>query len=226
MMCKKTNLLILGVGLLSLALTGSATAGTILVFGQTGTTPPNLFTATRTDGTTMLSAVDISVTITALDAVNSLPHTFPHAYLWLNATNVNAATRVNGQIIQDYSGSFGITSGQGATGVNYLSGTFQDSVFGSGTGLTLSASDGFPNPGGEKVSFTSDLITGLLADHALSFAFTNVTPSASIVNGTLDSFNSNVAGTFSAVPEPSSVVLLALGLGTLAVLANRQRRVG
>lgn len=132
---------------------------------------------------------------------------------------------VGGQIIQNYSGSFGITSGTGKSGMNFLSGTFSDSVFGSGTGLSLSASDASPNAGGESVWFSSDIIGNLQSPRAISFAFTNVTPPTGIVDGTLDSFNSNVAGSFSSVvPEPSSVIMLALGIGAVTALVKRRIR--
>jgi hypothetical protein len=214
---------LLGVCLAGLALTLSdARAGTILVFGQTGASAPDLFTATRSGSTTTLSAVDIPITITGINNSHSLPLSFPGAYFDLTATNTNAAMLVNGQIFQDYSGSFAITSGTGKTGTNYLSGTFSDSVFGSGTGLTLSVSDAWPNLPGESVVFTSDVISMLGLPHAMSFAFTNVSPAASITDSTLDSMSSNVAGSFSSIPEPSSVILLGIGLG-LVVLTTRQR---
>ncbi len=217
---------LLGVCLAGLALTSSdARAGTILVFGQTGANAPDLFTATRSGSSTTLSALDIPVTITGINNSQSLPASFPSAYFDLTATNTNAATLVDGQIFQDYSGSFAITSGTGKTGVNYLSGTFSDSVFGSGTGLTLTVSDAWPNLPGESVAFTSDVISTLGLPHAMSFAFTNVTPAASIADNTLDSMLSNVAGSFSAIPEPSSVILLGIGVG-LVVLAARHRMRG
>jgi len=213
----------LGVCLGGLALPMSElTAGTILVFGQSGVNAPDLFIASRSGGTTMLSAVDIPITITGINNAHALPASFPDAFFDLSATNTNAATLVNGQIVQDYSGSFAITSGMHGTGTNYLSGKFSDSVFGSGTGLTLTASDAWPNAAGETVSFTSEVITLLGPPHAISFAFTNVTPSASIADGTLDSMASNVAGSFSSTPEPNSVILLGLGVG-LVVLTGRYR---
>jgi hypothetical protein len=216
---------LLGVCLAGLALTLSqARAGTILVFGQTGANAPDLFMATRSGSSTTLSALDIPVTITGINNSQSLPASFPSAYFDLTATNTNAAKLVDGQIFQDYSGSFAITSGIGKTGINYLSGTFSDSVFGSGTGLTLTVSDAPPNLPGESVAFISDVISMLGPPHAMSFAFTNVSPAASIADNTLDSMQSNVAGSFSAIPEPSSVILLGIGFGLVLLVARHRMR--
>lgn len=160
--------------------------------------------------------------ITGINNWGALPASFPNAYFDLSATNTNAAALVSGQIFQDYAGSFAITSGTGGTGTNYLSGTFSDSVFGSGTGLTLSVSDAFPNSSGEMVAFTSNVIGTLGMPHAVSLAFTNVTAAATIASNTLDTFNSNVAGSFSAVPGPSSVILLGLGACLVGLVAGRR----
>ena len=114
MMCKKLASMMLGAGLLSFALGCPAAAGTILVFGQTGTGFPHLFSATRSGGTTTLSAIDIPITITGIDSAGILPLTFPNAYLWMNATNTGVAAMMGGRIMQDYSGSFASPAGPAA----------------------------------------------------------------------------------------------------------------
>jgi len=217
----------LGAGLIGLALSmSSAQAGTILVFGQNGTS--NTFSATNNgntgmNGGTTLSAVNVAVTITAIDALIGTPVT---AYFNLSASSVNDATTSGGHILQDFSGSFSLWSKPGMTGIDYLSGTF---VGGTGTGsgatvegannsLTFSASspDGVP-------PFSSDVISGLYVPRAISLAFTNVTPSASITgNNTLAAFGSNVSGNFSATPEPASWALL--GIAMTGVFAYRRLR--
>jgi PEP-CTERM motif len=54
-------------------------------------------------------------------------------------------------------------------------------------------------------------------------SFTDVTPSAAIVLGTLGSFHSDVSGDFSAtVPEPSTWAMMLLGFAGLALRGARQ----
>ena len=212
---------VLGVGLIGLAHPmSSALAGTILVFGQNGIS--NNFTATTNGSTgvaggTELSAVDIAVTITGIDNSNPLPGSFPSAFFSLSATSTsNAMTDGSGHITENFTGSFSITEMTGGAGVNYLSGSFKDTLFGIGAGLTLTGSGPLGIP-----TFTSDVITALAQMRALSLSFTNVSPSATVTpNMTLGDFTSNVSGNFSAasVPEPGSIVLVGIGLtGFLAI---------
>jgi len=206
---------LLGAGILGLALSmSSAQATTILVFGQTGTVPPNLFTATNNGATgllggTTLSAVDIPVTITGIDNSLPLPGSFPAAFFSLSASSdSNASVDFSGHITENFNGSFSIRSLAGGGGTNYLSGTFDDTIFGSGTGLTMTAT------GAGVLTFTSDVISVLGQPRAISLSFTNVTPAAFVTGKmTLGAFDSNVAGNFSAVvPEPASMALLGIGM--------------
>ena len=59
--------------------------------------------------------------------------------------------------------------------MNCLSGVFVDTVFGNGTGLTLTGSGPVGVP-----TLTSDVISALAQPRALSLSFTDVTPEAFI----------------------------------------------
>jgi hypothetical protein len=224
-MCSRVSSTFLGVGLLGLTLSmSSVRAGTVLVFGQNGTS--NQFTATNNGsmgnaGGTVLSAVDIGVTITGIDNSVPLPGSFPEAFFNLSATsNSNAANDGAGHITQDFSGSFSITSLAGGGGTNYLSGTFLDAVFGNGTGLVMTSSGPLGVP-----TFTSDVIATLGQTRAISLSFSNVTPSVFVTGDlTLGAFTSGVSGTYSAIPEPTSFVLLSLGLAGCFALGYRSTR--
>jgi hypothetical protein len=216
---------LLGLGFVGLAFSmASAQAGTILVFGQSGTS--DQFTATNNGATglsggTTLSAENIAVTVTGMANVVPLPASFPQAYFNLSATSDSNATLDGaGHITQEFNGSFSITSGVNGTGMNYLSGKFFDAVFGSLTGLTMTAS----GPAGVP-TLTSDAIGDLGQSRAISLSFTNVNPPAIITgNMTLGAFTSNVSGSFSAVPEPGSLALLCPGVIGLFALWRRSRR--
>jgi hypothetical protein len=215
----------MGAGLLVLALSMSgAEAGTVLVFGQDGIS--DQFTATNDGlsgaaGGTTLSAVGIPVTVTGIANAVPLPPGFPDAYFNLSATSVSNATVVGAsEITQDFTGSFSITSLPGGGGTNYLSGTFADAVFGSGAGLGMTAS----GPAGVP-TFTSDVISTLSQMRAVSLSFTSVTPPAYVTaDQTLGAFTANVSGSFSGAPEPTSLVLLGLGVTWLLVFRRRSMR--
>jgi hypothetical protein len=210
---------LLGAGLFGLALAmSSAQAGTILVFGQNGTS--NKFTATNDGSTglaggTTLSAVDIGVTITGIDNAAPSPGSYPEAFFNLSATSdSNAVMDGSGHITEEFTGWFSISSLAGGGGTNYLSGTFFDAVFGSGTGLTMTSS----GPGGVP-TFTSAVIGELDQTRAISLSFTNVTPAAAVTGEmTLGAFTSSVSGNFSAAPEPGSLVLLGIGVTALCAV--------
>jgi hypothetical protein len=211
---------VLGMVMSTIALPMSnSRADTILVFGQSG--DQNLFSAVRSGGSTALSAVDIPILITNITGLATpLP-----AYFSLSATSDTPATIDGfGHIQQNFNGTFEIYSGLGMTGIDYLSGKFDDTMFGGGTGAIMTASTA---GGSSDVTFTSDVIPWLNIPRAMSLSFTNVTDPLTVVGNSIDSFTSNVSGNFSAaVPEPASVILFGVGAGAAGLFAacRRMRR--
>ena len=197
-----------------------ASATTILTFGQAAGGSPIVGTNNGA-GSTTISGGNVAITITQIDALLATPTA---AFLNFTVTSIAPAISVGGFVIQEFSGSFTITSGLGGTGINYLSATFADFVFGAGSSLTLSSA----NPP-EAVSLTSGVIADLGSPDGISFSFANVNPSIGISHGSLRSFTSSVSGTFSATPpprqqapEPGSLALV--GLAMLGLAGSLRRR--
>jgi PEP-CTERM motif len=214
-------LLLSAVGALSAAVSIPVANATVLaVIGQESDT--DQVTATVAGGVTTISSSAL-VDITAIDAPISVPIT---ATLNFTATSVGTASTFMGNVVQAFSGSFSITGG----GNNYLSGTFDDSVFGGGSSLVLSASTDVP---GETVTFNSSVIpvVDLSDNRGVSFSFTDVSPPAGIVgtgaSRTLAPFAADISGDFSAtVPEPATWAMLGLGFAGMGLLGLTRRRKG
>jgi hypothetical protein len=198
-----------------------ASATTILTFGQTLGGSPIVGTNNGL-GSTTISGVNVLIDVTQIDAALVTPLA---AFLNLTATSTAAATLVSGFVVEPFSGMFTITSLPGGLGINYLSATFTDAVFGAGASLTLSVADP-PN----SADFTSDVIADLGLPTGISFSFASVHPPVGIHNGSLSSFTSSVSGTFSGskpqnqTPEPGSLVLV--GLAMLGLAASLRRKSG
>jgi hypothetical protein len=193
----------------------AADAAVLLIFGQTGL--GDTVTGTRAGTSTTITS-DTQVQIDEIDATVVTPTL---ATFTLSATNSGPATSSGGEITQHYNGTFTITSGA----TNFLSGTFSDAVFGSGGALTLSTSNPSPT---QSVSFTSNVIAPDLIsafNRAASLSFTDVTPSAAVVLGTLRGFSSDVSGDFSStVPEPSTWAMMLLGFVGLGYAGYRRAK--
>jgi len=199
----------------------SANAAPILSFGQVGNV--NLITGTRTGNTTSLNADDATITISQILSANPVPL---NAFLTFDFDSTSPASVFMGQITQNFSGTFCITSAIDCGGTNYLSGSLIDIAFGANAAFNLNAS----TPPAANVIFTSDVISAadLGLDRGAGFSFANVTPLLHITNNTIDSFTSSVSGTFSAnigeVAEPETFALLMMGLVAVG-LARRRRKI-
>ena len=202
-----------------------ASAMPILVFSQVGLGTP--VSGVASGSSTTISGSNISILISGIDAAVG---NGALAFLNFSTLSTDAATMgTSGNVRQNYNGTFSITSGAGSTGINYLSGTFNDLFEALNTSATLIAS----TPPASAVTFTSDVIplSHLGLDRAVSLSFSGVTPGilAPNANGTVPSFRAAVSGNFSAetgaVPEPATWGMMVVGFGAMGYAMRSRRKV-
>jgi hypothetical protein len=158
------------------------------------------------------------------------------AFLTLSATSVPGTfTNSAGALSEAFTGSFSITSGPGDTGLNFLSGTFTDTLTGTVGGVTLSLRVD-STVAGEALHYTSSFPLPLGPPQGMSLSFTNVTPAVNFFNNSIGVSGTTTmqqSGVFSAttvvppVPEPSTFVIAGIGgLGLIGYGLRRRRAPG
>lgn len=207
--------LVLGCAAL-LGLPTSASAGTILTFGQlnpadeaVATFSGNTATLTTHGVSNPISPTSIPITVTQIDDIPLPPGSpFTTAFETFSGLSSSTPQAPGSDAKGGFSGTIEITSLPGGAGTNILTATF------SGNGI-LNASGGAASlrvP--ENVTFTSavpaiqTLIAGFTGN--LSLSFTNLVPPQS---GAFTTFTAQNSGLFATViPEPASIVMMGLGL--------------
>lgn len=213
------RLLLFGL-VIATALASPAIATPVIQFAQTA----NVNTVTATENGTN-TATTISANNVVVNVSQNLGGLLGLEFFNLNATSIDAAVPVGTGAVQHYAGSFSITSQSGGGGINLLSGTFSDAALGVGSSLTMAI--GSPP---DALSLTSSLIPAseLNPPTAVAFSLTNVIPPIAIVGSSLESFTATISGNASAnvaaVPEPTTMALL--GLGVLGTLMAARRKNG
>lgn len=234
------NLTMAAVAAVSLSFAAApAQAVSVLVFGQQDVNQ-QILSATNPGapggslGGTVLGVTNGAINVTAYLGATPTPFS---AFLNMTATSANTAIQIGSVIIQEFTGSFTITSLAGGAGINYLSGTFANSTL-TAIGVAGSIIGGTLAVGGTALSgavtFTSDVIpaSSLAPERGISFSFTNATPALTSLcppgsDPTLCAFNSNLSGNMSAnvqtvVPGPAALALFGVGLLALGAVARRK----
>lgn len=205
-------------GVTALALTASAEAAQIVVFGQTSQN--NTVTATTNGAQTQTT---ISVTDATVDLTQFINGPLNGLDLNLTATSIDAAQTIGGAVLQHYAGNFCITTQPGCAGTNILSGTFSDAAFGGagGPGLVINTN----NPP-DVLTLTSDVVlpADLAAPNTLNFSLSNLVPLLSIAGTTIAAFDASLGGNVSAthVAEPGTLLLLGMGLMGLGMVRRKR----
>ena len=203
-----------------LALPTMANATLVASFSQNPSLTPTV-TATDNGTTTNIAIHNASTSITS-----GMGGILGTSLFTFAATSIDAAATLGSAVIQHYQGLFCFTSGTNCTGTNFLSGTFVDAAFGAlgGPGLTVNVN----NPP-DLLTLTSSVIPANLlgAPSTFGLTFANLAPALHIDGTTIGAFTADFAGTVSAsaVPEPTSLALMGVGLLGLGFLTNKKKGV-
>jgi len=204
-----------------LGLPTSASAGTILVFGQTDNT--NFVQAAFSGATATLTTHEVTPTISVSVpiALTQLGITLiPPTPAFETFVGVTSSTPQTGDLIGGFSGSIIISVGSGGTGGIYLDTTF--------SGGTLKADGGSGSLAASvplnTVNFTTQnplveaALGGTTGVGAFALSFAGVTPPQSVP---FVGFTTQNSGVFSTViPEPASIVMALWAVPLWAVLGR------
>jgi hypothetical protein len=235
---------LLAVGGNGTAHAGTTSSGTGFTLTFTETTPTNAFfiVANLSDTATEMTAINVPVTVSYSYSTPSgtVSPASVLAFLNFEAISVDAAVIAGPDVIQNFNGSYAISSGSGNTGVNYLSGFFGGGSVGVGTtddvsgglygsDLTLSASQPV-----FALAMTSNVIPtyDIGAPLDMLILLSNVYPMVGVVGPggsfTVASATAIDPGYFSAnlvqAPEPASLAVLGVAFSGLAVARWGRRK--
>ncbi|TRW18264.1 PEPxxWA-CTERM sorting domain-containing protein [Glacieibacterium frigidum] len=215
----------------------AAAVTTFATFTATSLFPSVEFTGAA-NGAGTLSSTAQPVTFRFLDAVGGTPTDFDAIFNLLATTAGGSVTSGIG-FAPVIGGSFSFTSASavtfgGATGTNFLTGTF------SGSAVTAQIDGTTANYGVAQppafVTFTSDFLDfSQSTARDLAFAITGINPtvSAGSFDGGVGSFAGTITGSFSAdqfaggglpvVPEPATWALMIGGFGMVGTAMRRRK---
>ena len=198
-----------------LGLPTSASASTILIFGQQS--PTDIVSATFSgDNATLVTGpatapASIPITITQIGNETVPPGTLPTAFETF-VPDLTSSTPQVGDEKRGFSGEIIISSDPGGAGLNILTASFSGGTL-TGSALSLTVPD-------NNVTFTTqeqdiiNAIGGTSATGSLTIGLNGITPSQ-LPGAPFTSFTAQNSGLFATtlvIPEPTSIVMAGLGL--------------